>query len=75
VIVNGLTNGTLADFSSPVDWVTVTPAADMRSASVTVMPWPWSESGYTYTPRSIDVTIGGVSHKVIQTSYYYYWYW
>ncbi|MEN9975464.1 MAG: hypothetical protein RLZZ282_1470, partial [Verrucomicrobiota bacterium] len=75
VTISGLLNGNLSDFSSPVDWVTVTAAADMKSASVTVNAWPWSESGYTTTPRSTNVTIGGQAHKVIQTTYYYSWYY
>ena len=75
VNISGLLNGTVADFASPVDWVTVTPAADMKSASVTVNAWPWSESGYTTTPRTTDVTIGGQTHKVIQRSYYDWYYW
>jgi hypothetical protein len=75
VIVTGGAALTTDDFSSPVSWVTVTPSIDLKSATVSVVYWPSYVSGYTLTPRTADVTIAGVTHKVIQTSWYYYWYY
>ena len=73
VTVKGLVNGSTSDFSSTVSWVTVTPAANLTSATVTVAAWPFYDSGFTFTPRTANVTIGGVTHTVIQTTYYAYW--
>lgn len=75
VMVTGGVGLTTEDFSSPVDWVTVVPSADFKSASVTVPYWPSWSSGYSFTPRTVDVTIGGATHRVIQTTYYSYWYY
>ena len=73
--VTGGVNLSADDFSSPVDWVVVTPNATFTAATIMVMPWmDWT---YSYSPRTADVTVGGGTHTVIQTSRYYdfYNYW
>ena len=53
------------DFFSPVDWITVTPAANLKSATVTVTNWGFANSGTSN--RDATVTVAGLPLLVIQT--------
>jgi hypothetical protein len=62
------------DFYSPVDWVTVDYTAgnttpDGRNqgiAVVTVAPNPGQTNGYI--SRTVDITIGGLTHRIVQAA-------
>jgi len=67
VTITGYRTLNINDFASPVPWVTVTPAANLKSATVTVADWGFVNSGISN--RDATVTIAGLSHLVIQTWY------
>jgi len=67
VTITGYNTLNSNDFFSPVDWITVTPAANLKSATVTVVNWGFANSGISN--RDATITVAGLPVMVIQTWY------
>jgi len=67
VTITGYNTLNANDFLSPVAWVTVAPAANLKSATVTVADWGFANSGISN--RDATITVAGLSLMVIQTWY------